>query len=181
MLCSSSSSIHRGGTPACRAAAKRSWSSGTWPAATAAANRTSAAVAGSRGSVILLLPRAGPSILLLLEPPIYAQLADGLAARVHHGPGGERHRSWPEPELLQHGGHRERRRHGMAVGDLDGHPQSVPRQHRAVDALRTDLDDQPSGMRAHHVGTGPADAGDELGVAEHGFNNAECGMRNAEW
>src|SRR2546430_2928206 len=144
MLCSSSSSIHKGGTPARRAAAKRSWSSGRWPSATAAANRTSAAVAASRGSLILLLPRAGSSILLLLEPPIYAQLAHGLAARVHHGPGGERHRSRPEPQLLQHGGHRERRCHGMAVGDLYGQPTSVPRQHRAGDPLGTDLHDHPA-------------------------------------
>src|SRR5205085_5564502 len=141
MLCSGSSSIHRGATAACRAAAKRSWSSGTWPAATAAANRTSAAVAGSRGSVILLLPGAGPSILLLLEPPIYAQLADGLAARVHHGPGGERHRSWPEPELLQHGRHRECRRHGLAVSGLDDTPHYDLRPHHSGDALRVHLTD----------------------------------------
>src|SRR5437588_12020700 len=126
MLCRGSSSIHEGGTPACPAAAKRSWSSGRWPSATAAANRTSAAVAASRGSLILLLPRPGSSILLLLEPPIYAQLAHGLAARVHHGPGGERHRSRPEPQLPQHGGHRECRCHGLAVGALEGHAQTLP-------------------------------------------------------
>src|SRR5207244_7286549 len=131
MLWSSSSSIHRGGTSAPRAATRRSWSSGTSPAATAAANRTSAAVAGSSGPaaparatpwLILRLPRAASSILLLLQPPIYAQLADGLAARIQHGPGGERLRSRPQPELFQHGRQRERRRHGMPVGDLDGHP-----------------------------------------------------------
>src|SRR2546421_12089029 len=147
MLWSSNSSIHSGGTPAAWAAARRCCSSGTSPAATAAANRTSAAVAGSRGPaplrdapwLILLVPPAGSPILLLLQPPIYAQLTDGLAARVHHGPGGERHRSRPQPQLLQHGRHRQRRRDGMSVADLDGHPQSLPRQQRAVDALGPDL------------------------------------------
>src|SRR2546421_5589769 len=149
MLWSSNPSIHSGGTPAAWAAARRCCSSGASPAATAAANRTSAAVAGSRGPapplgdapwLILLVPPAGSPILLLLQPPIYAQLTDRLAARVHHGPGGERHRSRPQPQLLQHGRHRQRRRDGMPVADLDGHPQSLPRQQRAVDALGPDLD-----------------------------------------
>src|SRR2546429_8698598 len=147
MLWSSSSSIQSGGTPAPWAAARRWCSSGTSPAATPAASRTSAAVAGSRGPapplrdtpwLILLLPPARSPILLLLQPPIYAQLTDRLAPCVHHGPGRERHGSWPQPQLLQHGRHPQRRRHGMPVADLDGHPQSVPRQQRAVDTLGTD-------------------------------------------
>src|SRR5256886_16214083 len=124
MLWSSSSSIHRDDTPAPWAAASRSCSSDTSPAATAAASRTSAAVAGSSGPwLILRLPHAGSSIFLLLEPPIYAQLADGLAPGVEQGPGGERRRSRPQPQLLQHGRQRERRRQGMPVGHLDGHAQ----------------------------------------------------------
>src|SRR5256885_9895386 len=186
MLWSSSSSIHRGGTPAPWAAAMRCCSSGTSPAATAAANRTSAAVAGSSGPApplrdtpwpILLLPPAGSPILLLLQPPIYAQLTDPLAARVHHRPGAERHRSPPQPQLLQHGRHRQRRRDGMPVADLDGHPQSLPRQQRAVDALGPDLDDHPAGMRAHQLGTGAALSGDEIGVTHHRLH--DCGLRIA--
>src|SRR5437879_8989330 len=184
MLWSSSSSIHRGGTSVPRAATRRSWSSGTSPSATAAANRTSAAVAGSSGPaaparatpwLILRLPRAASSILLLLQPPIYAQRADGLAARIQHGSGGERLRSRPQPELFQHGRQRERRRHGMPVGDLDGHPPSPARQHRAVHALGADLDDHPTGLRPHHLRAGTAFAGAAVGMAEHGFDNAERG------
>src|SRR5207302_4195844 len=154
-LWSSSSSIQSGGTPARWAAARRWCSSGTSPPATAAANRTSAAVAGSSNPapplretpwlILRILPARSP-ILLLLQPPIYAQLTHGLAACVHHGPGGERHGSRPQSQLLQHGRHRQRRRRGMPVADLDGYPQSVPWQQRAVDALGTDLDDHPAGM-----------------------------------
>src|SRR2546429_9934209 len=114
MLWSSSSSIQRDDTPAPGAAASRSWSSDTSPSATAAASRTSAAVAGSSGPwLILLFPHAGSSILLLLEPPIYAQLADRLAPCVDQGPPGERRRSRPQPQLPHHGRPRDGRRHAM--------------------------------------------------------------------
>src|SRR5205823_3230079 len=137
MLWSSNSSIHSGGTPAAWAAARRCCSSGTSPAATAAANRTSAAVARSRGPapplrdapwLILLVPPAGSPILLLLQPPIYAQLTDGLAPAVHTGPAGERHGSRPQTQLLQDGRQRQRRRDGMPIAHPDGHPHSAPRQ-----------------------------------------------------
>src|SRR2546429_9537784 len=101
MLWSSSSSIHRDDTPAPWAAASRSWSSDTSPSATAAASRTSAAVAGPSGPwLILLLPHAGSSIFLLLEPPIYAQLADRLAPGFDQRPRGERRPCRPPAQLL---------------------------------------------------------------------------------
>src|SRR2546427_6692063 len=47
-------------------------------------------------------------------------------------------------------------------------------------SLGPDLHDDAAGVRAHHVGARPTLARDQLGVAEHGFHNAERGRRNAE-
>src|SRR5882672_2401570 len=113
MLCSSSSSIHSLGTRALRAAADRALSSDALPRATAAATRTSAAVwassAGPVPSVIIPLPSPLPLILSLLQSSIYAQLPHRLAAGVHAGSSGERRRTRPEPQRLEHGCHGERR------------------------------------------------------------------------
>src|SRR2546430_14459918 len=47
-------------------------------------------------------------------------------------------------------------------------------------SLGADLGDRAPGVRAHHLGAGAAGAGDEVGMAEYGFDNAEWGMRSAE-
>src|SRR5439155_27271406 len=57
---------------------------------------------------------------------------------------------------------------------------TTPPQPRSADPLATDLDDHPAGMRPHQLGTGTAFTRDQVGVAKHRFNNAECGMRSAE-
>src|SRR2546425_9670518 len=183
-LWSSSSSTHRSGTPATRASRKRCSSSVMCPSASAAAARTSGTVftSSARAFPWLILPFPLPPspIFLFLQPSIYPQLADRFPPRVHRGVRHERRRLRPEPQLGQHRRHGERRRDRVTVLDLERDPVAFLRQQPAVHALGPDLHDDAAGVRAHHVGTGTAFTGDEVGVAEHCLNNAECGRRNAE-
>src|SRR5439155_19115429 len=123
MLCSNSSSIHSPGTRASRAAANRALSSGAFPRATAAATRTSAAVWGSSTegllSLILLVPRPSSPILSLLQSSFYTQLPHRLAAGVHARSRGERGRTGPEAQLLEHGRHSERRGDRVPISHLE--------------------------------------------------------------
>src|SRR3989454_6494606 len=183
-LWSSSSSTHRSGTPAARASRKRCSSSVMCPSASAAAARTSATVftSSARAFPWLILPFPLPPspIFLFLQPSIYAQLPDRFPPRVHRGVRHERRRLRPEPQLGQHRRHGERRRDRVTVLNLERDPVAFLRQQPAVHALGPDLHDDAAGVRAHHVGTGTVLAGDQLGVAEHGFHNAERGRRKAE-
>src|SRR5882762_3822438 len=175
MLCKRSSSIHRPGTPASRAAAKRSSSSGALPRATAAATRISAAVrassSGAPVSLILRLPRPSSPILSLLQSSIYTQLAYGLAARVHGGSHLERPRPGTEAQLLEHGRHGEGRSDGVSVGHLERDAEPLLSEEGTIHALGADLDDHTGGVRLHHVGAGTTFAGDELGVTQHGVDD----------
>src|SRR2546426_2500871 len=184
MLCSNSSSIHSPGTRASRAAANRAVSSGALPRATAAATRTSAMVwASSTGplpSVIVPLPSPPSFIFSLLQSSIYTQLPHRLAAGVHVGSRGERGRTGPEAQRLEHGRQGERRGDRVPVSHLERDAELFLREQGAIHALGADFGDHPAGVRPHHLGTGPTLTGDEVGVAEHGFDNAERGSGNAE-
>src|SRR5256712_13271844 len=132
MLCSSSSSIHRPGTRASRAAAKRALSSGPLPRATAAATRTNAAVgASSTGpvpAVIVPLPAPRSLIVSLLQSAFCTQLPYRLTPRVHVGSSGEPGRTRPETQLLEHGRHGEGRSDRVSVGDLERDAESFLRE-----------------------------------------------------
>src|SRR5256884_169617 len=185
MLCSSSPSIHSPGTRASRAAAKRASSSGPLPRPTAAATRTNAAVgASSTGpvpAVIVPLPAPRSLIVSLLQSAFYTQLPYRLTPRVHVGSSGEPGRTRPETQLLEHGRHGECRSDRVSVSDLERDSESFLREEGTVHTLGADLGDHAAGVRPHDLGTGPTLTGDEIGVAQHGFDNAECGMRSAEW
>src|SRR4029077_8742157 len=184
MLCSNSSSIHTPGTRASRAAANRAWSSGALPRARAAATRTSAAVgASSTGpapSAIVRRPAPLSFILSLLQSSIYPQLPHGLAARVHVGSSGERGRTGPQAQLLEHRRHGERRGDRVSIGHLERDPEPFLGKQSAIHAFGADLCDHAAGVRAHQLGTRPTVTGDQLGVAEHGLYNAERGSGTAE-
>src|SRR5213594_848932 len=183
MLCSNSSSIHSPGTRASRAAANRASSSGAFPRATAAATRTSAAVwASSTGglrSLILLVPRPSSPILSLLQSSFYTQLPHRLAAGVHAGSRGERGRTGPEAQLLEHGRHGERRGDRVPVGHLERDADPVLGEQGAIHALGADLGNHAAGVRPHHFGTGTTLTRDEIGVAQHRFH--DCGLWIADW
>src|SRR6185312_15815384 len=176
MLCNSSSSIHNPGTRASRAAVNRALSWGTWPRATAAATPTSASVwASSTGPVppgIVLLPSPFSLIFSLLQSSIYTQLPHRLPACVHAGSGGERGRTGPEAQRLEHGRHGERRCDRVPISHLERDAELCLREQSAVHALGADLSDHTAGVRTHDLRTGPTLTGDELGVAQHGITNA---------
>src|SRR5882762_10231815 len=184
MLCSNSSSIQIPGTRASRAAANRAWSSGGLPRARAAATRTSAAVGASSTrpapSAIVRRPAPLSFIFSLLQSSIYPQLPHGLAARVHVGSSRERGGTGPETQLLEHRRHGERRGECVSIGHLERDAEPFLGEKGAIHAFGADLRDDATGVRAHHLGTRPTLTGDELGVAQHGLGNAECGMRSAE-
>src|SRR2546429_9637302 len=171
MLCSNSSSIHSPGTRASRAAANRALSSGAFPRATAAATRTSAAVwassAGGLRSVILLVPRPSSPILSLLQSSFYTHPPRRLAAGVHVGSRGERGRTGPEAQLLEHGRHGERRGDRVPISHLERDAEPFLGEQGAIHALGADLGNHAARVRPHHLGTGTTLAGDEIGVAQH--------------
>src|SRR5882724_1257535 len=175
MLCNSSSSIHRPGTRASRAAAKRALSSATLPRATAAATRTSAAVwASSTGpvpSVIVLLPSPLPLIFSLLQSSIYTQLPHRLAAGVHVGSSGEGGRTGPEAQRFEHGRHGERRGDRMPVSHLERDAEPVLREQGAIHALGAHFRYDATGVGAHHFSTRATLTGDEIGVTQHGVDD----------
>src|SRR5438093_4323329 len=179
MLCSSSSSIHGPGTRASRAAANRAVRAATVPRGGAAATRTNAAVwassAGLVPSVIVRRPASLSFIFSLLQSSMYPQLPPRLPAGVHGGSSGERGRTGPEAQVFEHGRHRERRSDGVPVGHLERDPDLLLGEEGAIHALGADLGNHPAWVRPHHLGTGPTLTGDELGVAEHGFDNAGAG------
>src|SRR6266853_1755880 len=183
MLCSNNSSIHIPGTRASRAAANRAWSSGALPRARAAATRTSAAVGASSTrpvpSAIVRRPAPLSFIFSLLQSSIYPQLPHGLAARVHVGSSGERGRTGPETQQLEHCRHGERRGDCVSIGHLERDPESFLRKEGAIHAFGADLCDHAGRVRAHHLGTRPTLTRDELGVTQHGFH--DCGLRIAAW
>src|SRR6266699_1869079 len=180
MLCSNNSSIHSPGTRASRAAASRALSSGGFPRATAAATRTNAAVWASSAeavpSLILLVSPASSPILSLLQSSIYPQLPHRLAAGIHVGSSGERGRTGPETQRFERSGHGKRRGHCVSIDDFERDAEPLLREQGAIHALGTDLGNHAAGVRSHHLGTGPALTGDEIGVADHRFDNAECGI-----
>src|SRR5260221_1182561 len=152
------------------------------PVAVAVAMRTMASVGASSPTFVFspglrpgvnlpgLMFRVSPPvscILLFREPPIYPHLAHRLAPRVLRGPRRQRLRLRPQPELAQHRSHRERRGHAVAVFDLEGDADALAHELSAVHALRPHLRDHAPGMRAHHLGTGPPFAGDQLGMLQH--------------
>src|SRR5690349_5266856 len=158
MLCNRSSSIHRPGTPASRAAANRTSSSGALPRARTAATRTSAAVrassTGAPAALILLLPRASSPILSLLQSSIYTQLADRLAARIHGRSHLERRRLGPKAQLLEHGRHGEGRSDCVSVGHLERDAEPLLSEQGTIHPLGADLDDHAGGVRPHHLRAG---------------------------
>src|SRR2546425_4361296 len=178
-LWSSSSSTHRSGTPAARASRKRCSSSVMRPSASAAAARTSATVFASSAPdfprLILPFPFPLSLILLFLQPSLYPQLPDRLPPRVHRRAREQRRWQRSQAQLGQHRRHGERRRDRVTVLDLQRDALAFLREQPAVHALRPDLHDDPAGVRPHHVRTGAALAGDEVGVAEHGLQNAGAG------
>src|SRR3989442_8187082 len=159
MLCSNNSSIHVPGTRASRAAAKRAWSSGVLPRGRAAATRTSAAVWASSPrpvpSAIVRRPAPLSFIFSLLQSAIYPQLPHGLAARVHVGSSGERGRTRPETQLLEHRRHGERRGDCVSIGHLERDPEPFLGKEGAIHAFGADLRDHAGRVRAHHLGTRP--------------------------
>src|SRR2546429_3932611 len=179
MLCSNNSSIHSPGTRASRAAASRALSSGGFPRATAAATRTNAAVWASSAeavpSLILLVSLASSPILSLLQSSIYPQLPHRLAAGVHVGSSGERGRTGPETQRFERSGHGKRRGNRVSIDDFQRDAEPLLGEQGAIHALGTDLGNHAAGVRSHHLGTGPALTGDELGVADHRFDNAGAG------
>src|SRR6266513_5503113 len=179
MLCNNNSSIHSPGTRASRAAASRAFSSGGFPRATAAATRTSAAVRTSCAeavpSLILLVSPASSPILSLLQSSIYPQLPHRLAAGVHVGSSGERGRTGPETQRFERSGHGKRRGNRVSIDDFQRDAEPLLGEQGAIHALGTDLGNHAAGVRSHHLGTGPALTGDDIGVAQHRFDNAGAG------
>src|SRR5882672_8128241 len=175
MLCSSSSSIHSPGTRASPAAANRLSSSGTLPRATAAATRTSAAVWASStrpvAPAIVLLPCLFAFIFSLLQSSINTQLPHRLAAGVDVGSTGERGRTGPEAQRLEHGRHGERRGDRVPVSHLERHAELFLLEEGAIHALGTDFRYDTTRVGAHHLGTRPTLTGDEIGVTQHGVDD----------
>src|SRR2546427_495652 len=182
-LWSSSSSTHRSGTPAARAATKRCFSSAIFPSASAAAARTSAVVCASSAAprAELTLPFRNPqsAIVSFREPSIYPHLTHRLPPRVHRGVRHERRRLRPEPQLGQDRRHGERRGDRVTVLDLQRDPMAFLRQQPAVHALGPDLHDDAAGVRAHHVGARPTLARDQFGMSQHRLE--DNGVGSGEW
>src|SRR2546427_10647064 len=151
------------------------------PSASAAAARTRATVfASSAEAPGLMVPLPAPRspILSLLQASIYPQLPDRLPPRVHRGAREQRRWQRSQAQLGQLRRHGERRRDRVTVLDLQRDALALLREQPAVHALGPDLHDDPAGVRAHQLGAGTAFAGDEVGVAEHGVQNAGAAARS---
>jgi hypothetical protein len=60
----------------------------------------------------------------------------------------------------------------VAVLDLQRHAEPLPNQQRAIHPFGAHLHDHPPRVRPHHLGAGALLARDQLGVAEHGLDDA---------
>src|SRR3989442_1712994 len=168
-LCSNSSSTHGGGTCTARAAIIRSRSFTSSPVAVATAIRTKARVCGSRLTVTRRRPHAAR--ISTREPSIYTHLPHRFSPRIRDRLLEQRRGLRLEAQLGEHRRDRKGRREAVAVLDLQRDAESFAHEQRAVDAFGTDLGDDATRMRAHHLRAGTTLARDQLRMQGHRFQH----------